>query len=465
MRISKRITSLALSLVIIIAGILHINATVSMAAEYWPSSVQVESPSAIVMELETGTILYEKNANEQLYPASITKIMTALVVMDNCELDEMVTFSAKAVYENEGDTSHIARDVNEQMTVEQTLYGMMLESANECAWALGEHVAGDMDSFVEMMNAKAAELGCKNTHFSNPNGLPADDHYTSPYDMALISRAAFAKPKFAEIVGTKRYTIPPTNKHADPTPLNNHHCMINYYKTNKYLYDYCLGGKTGYTDKAGSTLVTYARKDNMTLVCVVMNATAPAHYTDTRNLFDYCFDNFNVYNISQHTSISDQDTDKTGVLSESINLIKIKEDGIVVLPKTASFMDATSRVESYTDDEDPYVVGRLVYSYADREVGSAKLVFSRVDTGSYPFDNLPVEKGGSGKDYIQVNYLHIVLILLAIIAFVLLVMFFRSKETDLLILRHRFKSRHPRRVKSSLPTIDRQRGKRRKRRR
>ena len=139
----------------------------------------------------------KKNADTSHYPASITKVMTALLALENCDLDEIVTFSEEAVYGNEGDTSHIAREVGEEMTLENCLYGMMLESANECAWAIGEHVGGgSMDKFVEMMNAKAKELGCTGTHFANPNGLPNPDHYVTARDMALIARAAYQYPEF-----------------------------------------------------------------------------------------------------------------------------------------------------------------------------------------------------------------------------------------------------------------------------
>ena len=456
MKLKKKLVALLAGLVTTVGFLSQINSITANAEQYWPSEVTVDSEAAIVMEQETGTILYSKNMDTQLYPASITKIMTALIVLENCELDEIVTFSEDAVYKNEGDTSHIARDVGEQMTVEQTLYGMMLESANECAWALGEHVTGgDIDAFVDMMNAKAEELGCKNTHFSNPNGLPDEDHYTSAYDMALISRAAYAIPKFAEIVGTKSYTIPPTNKHSDSTPLNNHHCMLNYYKTSAYLYDYCLGGKTGYTTEAGSTLVTYARKDNMTLIVVTMNAKSPAHYVDTRNLFDYCFDNFTIYNVSENATISNEDTDVTGILSESIDLIKIDTDGIIVLPKTATFNDATSTVVSYTDPDDSNVVGQMYFEYANMRVGSANLIFSSVDTKSYPFDNISVEEGGSGKEYIQVDYLRIGLIVLAVLLIVAIVLFIRSKSSDILLFKHRFKANHATRSKTNFKKIRR----------
>ncbi len=386
MKIKKTISKV-LTFIFILNTVLTVGVLKVQAADYWPSSIDVNAESAIIMELETGTILYSKNMDDVHYPASITKIMTALIVLENCDLDEIVTFSAEAVYGTELGSSSIARDVDEQMTVEQTLYGMMLESANECAYALGEHVAGDVSSFVDMMNAKAEELGCKNTHFNNTNGLPDEDHYTSAYDMALIARAAYKIPKFAEIVGTKNYTIPPTNKHSDPTPLNNHHQMLHYYKTNQYLYEYCLGGKTGYTVVAGATLVTYAKKDGMTLICVVMKDTTSEQYNDTTNLFEYCFDNFTTYKVSDFASISEEDTNVTGILSENSELIKVDEDGIIVIPKTASVLDAVSSVEPYTDSEDSSIIGRINYSYADRNVGYADLLFTNTETGSYQMDN------------------------------------------------------------------------------
>ena len=166
--------------------------TNTKAAEIWPSSVDTACSAAIVMEAETGAILYEKNIDAQFYPASITKVLTALLAIENSNLSDVVTFSSDAVFKNEGNSSHIGRDLDEQMTMEQCLYGMMLESANECAYAIAEHVGGgDVNKFITMMNDKAKELGCTNTHFTNPNGLPDPNHYTSARDMALISKAAY----------------------------------------------------------------------------------------------------------------------------------------------------------------------------------------------------------------------------------------------------------------------------------
>ncbi|MBE5915785.1 MAG: D-alanyl-D-alanine carboxypeptidase [Pseudobutyrivibrio ruminis] len=432
------------------------------AADYWPSGIDVVAESAIVMEQETGTILYSKNMDDQHYPASITKIMTALLVLENCDLDETVTFSAEAVYGTELGSSSIARDVGEEMTVEQTLYGMMLESANECAYALGEHVAGDIPTFVDMMNERAKELGCTNTHFNNTNGLPDEEHYTSAHDMALIARAAYAIPKFAEIVGTKNYTIPPTNKHEDSTPLNNHHQMLHYYKTNKYLYEYCMGGKTGYTVVAGATLVTYAKKDGMTLICVVMKDNTTDQYLDTTNLFEYCFDNFNAYAVSEFASISEDNTDITGILSENSELIKVDENGLIVIPKTASVLDVASEVVPYSDENNKSIIGQLRYTYAGKSVGCANLVFTNAETGSYPFDNIPVESGGSGKEFIRVDYLKILLILLVVGAAITLLLFIKSKSSEILLYRHRMKNRNRKPEKSGM-IIVRNNGRRRRR--
>ncbi|QFJ54169.1 D-alanyl-D-alanine carboxypeptidase family protein [Pseudobutyrivibrio xylanivorans] len=463
MSFRKLITKL-LAFILLFNSLLLCDVETVQAEDYWPSGVDVVAESAIIMEQETGTILYSKNMDEVHYPASITKIMTALIVLENCQLDETVVFSAEAVYGTELGSSSIARDVNEEMTVEQTLYGMMLESANECAYALGEHVAGSMSAFVDMMNAKAKELGCKNTHFNNSNGLPDEEHYTSAYDMALIARAAYQIPKFAEIVGTKNYTIPPTNKHSDPTPLNNHHQMLHYYKTNKYIYEPCLGGKTGYTVVAGATLVTYAKKDGMTLICVVMKDTVGEQYTDTTNLFEYCFNNFSKYSVADFASISENDTDVTGILSENSELIKIDKNGLIVIPKTASVLDVTSTVEPFTDENDKSVVGQIRYTYADRSVGQANLKFANADVESYPFDNLPVEKGGSGKEYIQVDYPKIGLSILAVIIVILIILYIRSKSSEILLMKHRFKSKHARPQKTNM-TIIRDNGKKHRRRR
>lgn len=463
MNIRRKAMAAVAAAIMTITGLVGNSMTV-LAAEYWPDNISVQSPAAIVMELETGTILYEKNIHETYYPASITKILTALVALENSQLDEIVTFSADAVYKNEGDTSHIARDVGEQMTMEQCLYGMMLESANECAYAIAEHVGdGDVDKFVQMMNDKAKELGCVDSHFNNTNGLPDTDHYVSAYDMAVISRAAYQNPTFAKIVGTKSYKIPPTNVHATETPLNNHHCMLHFYKTSRYLYDGCLGGKTGYTDAAGYTLVTYAQRDGMTLVTVVLHTTTPAQWTDTAALFDYCFDNFSLYHVAEQAQLFTSNSDKVlGSVGEDVELVEVDPNGVVVLPKTADFSAAAATVIPAGEGRDDSVVGRVEYTYADHTVGGADLIYHQTASQGFPFHNLPTEEGGSQIRSININLITIILVILALAVLVFAVMFLYAVLQRVLLRQRRKRTAQRKRQQTGYRTIHRSRRRRRR---
>lgn len=351
--------------------------------KYWPQGPEIVSSSGIIMEEDTGTILYEKNSHDVHYPASITKIMTTLLAIENSEMDEIVTFSYDAVHKTEG--SGIARDVDEQMTMEQCLYGIMLASSNECAYAVAEHVAGNIDAFIQMMNDRAAKLGCQNTHFNNCNGLPDEQHYTSAYDMALIAREAYQNETFRIICGAKTYTIPFTNKHTDEeTYLQNHHQMLYPYRTRKYLYDYCLGGKTGYTTAANNTLVTYAEKDGMTLICVVLDAPAGGHYDDTRGLFDFCFDNFKVMNISENeTSFAGQNQNREGILTNYEPFVALDPSADIILPIAAEFKDAVPEIIYNQEDED--ILGSICYTYGDRQVGSADITATNAVVEGFQF--------------------------------------------------------------------------------
>ncbi len=405
----------------------------------WPAGIDVMSDAAIVMDEDTGTILYAKNEHAEHYPASITKIMTALLAVENGNLQDTVTYSEDAIYKIDRGSSSIARDVGEQMTLEQCLYAMLLESCNSSAYAIAEHIGGTYDNFINMMNDKAKELGCQNTHFNNSNGLPDDNHYTSCYDMALIAREAYKNEAFRTITGTRTYTIPPTNKHADPTFLNNHHEMLHYFKTSKYLYEYCVGGKTGYTTQANSTLVTYAKKDDMTLVCVVMNTQSPNQYLDTTNLFNYCFDNFQVLSVKDNANIyqNSEGWDLGKLASEEEN-IKISDEGKVIIPKAANFSDLTSEVvpakKAKENSNKESVLGTIQYSYADRVVGSAEITAkkkSSTDT-EYPFHESTSGKKSDGE-FARVDLRIIVLVILLIIAVIALIFIWMKSRNNMTI--------------------------------
>ena len=406
------------------------------AADYWPDAPETLSPSVILMEESTGTILYEKNSDEAHYPASITKIMTTLLALENGNLSDMVTFSDDAINNTEG--SGIARDYGEQMTLEQCLYGVMLESANECAYAVAEHVGGTVENFVDMMNAKAKELGCTNTHFANPHGLQDENHYTTAHDMALIAQAAYQNETFRIIIGTKMYTIPPTNKHAEETVLRNHHDMLcTYHNANrKYLYPYCVGGKTGYTATANSTLVTYAEKDGMTLICVVMDTKSPNQFIDTVNLFDYAFDNFQVLNVAENdTNYSAETTVDNGNLNNIEPFVELDKDAVIVLPKTAEFSDTSSSVEY--NDSDPEIAGSITYTYAGRNVGKADIKTTGVVVEGYAFDNESTEEEEQEVvSTVQVRPIVVVLLIVAVILLGVLLFFLKRFYDNYYIIKH-----------------------------
>lgn len=260
------------------------------------------SQSAIVVDMKTGYTLVEKNIKDKLYPASITKIMTALLTIENANKDDIVTFSAEAVFSIEQGSSAAYVDVDEQLTVDQCLYGLMLISGNDLANGLAEHVGGTMDNFAAMMTNKAEEIGCLNTNFTNAHGLHDDNHYTTAYDMALIAKYAYENAEkggmsFMTYCSTGYYECPPTNKQELVRQWRNNNKLINSYKTE--YYEDCIGGKTGYTNKAGGTLVTYANINGRVLLCVVMkSANSLSAYADTTNLYNYIKENVdqNTYN-------------------------------------------------------------------------------------------------------------------------------------------------------------------------
>lgn len=249
------------------------------------SQPEVAAEGAVLLNAATGEVLYGKNQDQQFYPASITKVMTALVVLEHCNLNETVTFSETATTNLESGAVALGVSAGDQLTVEQSLYGLLLKSANEIGNGLAEHVSGSVSAFADLMNAKAKELGCKNTHFANPHGLNNENHKTTPYDMALILRAAVANDTFRKIDTTTSYQFPAIKNAAARTITMGHKMM---YKTDSRYYEGIIGGKTGYTSKAGNTLVTAVERDGVRLIAVVMKAKG-THYTDTRAMLDYGF--------------------------------------------------------------------------------------------------------------------------------------------------------------------------------
>lgn len=262
----------------------------------WPEGPKVEAGAAVLMDANTGAILYSKNAHEKLYPASITKIMTTAIALHRCDPDDTVTFSEYAINHQDVDSTNIGGLIGEKMKVKDCFRAIMLASANEVSTAIAEKSCGTVEKFVDLMNQTASQIGCTRTHFNNANGLPDENHYTTARDMALIARYAWRNPSFRQITSTTEYVIKPTNLYKEERYLYNHHKMLT---DSGYYYEGCLGGKTGYTLAAGNTLVTYAKRGHMTLICVVLQDQGTYTYTDTASLLDYGFNNFKNVQISK----------------------------------------------------------------------------------------------------------------------------------------------------------------------
>lgn len=438
MKIIKQMQKTGLALWMAVSMIFF-NCITVQAEVKWPDQPSVQSPCVIVMEASTGTILYEKQADEKNYPASITKIMTAYVALENSSLDEIVTFSEDSVFNTEG--SGIARDVGEQMTMEQCLYGMMLESSNECAYAIAEHVGGTLENFVDMMNEKASELGCENTHFMNPHGLHDENHYTSCHDMALIAQAAWENEDFRTITGTKNYAIPPTNKHPnDTTYLSNHNKLLHEYdQDSSYIYPYCVGGKTGYTTMANSTLVSYASKDGMTLICVVMNTSSPLQWTDSILLYDYYLSNFALYPVAQYETRFENNQIQSDILDDVNPFVSISEDACIVLPVSADFSDTTAEITYDYASED--VLGSIQYTYSGHAVGRADIVKSQSEVETYVFDNQKEVTGEEEVKKVEIHVWQIVAAIFGVILLGLLIWFGKKFIDNFYIIKHKYFSR------------------------
>ncbi len=247
--------------------------------------------SAIVMDASTGQVIYEKDGYSKQYPASTTKIMTALIALEKGNMNDTLVMSENAIWGIDRDSSNIGLDVGEEITMKDGLYAILMSSANEVCVGAAEHISGSTDAYVALMNERATQIGCTNTNFTNVNGLHNENHYTCAYDLALMAREALNNPTFREMSACTYYEVPPTNIISDTRYLWQNNELI--CGTSDYYYSYCTGGKTGYTDEAGGTLVSWASYNDMELICVVMN-TQPKNniFQDSIKLYNYMFYNY-----------------------------------------------------------------------------------------------------------------------------------------------------------------------------
>ncbi len=391
----------------------------------WPSDTGIESEAGIVMDADSGAVLFGQNIHVQKAPASITKILTALVVIENSSLDDTITFSHDAVYNVEdGSGNKNSIEEGDTLSVRDCLYLLLMRSSNQAANALAEHVGGSRDGFVKMMNEKTAELGCENSHFANPSGLNDDTQLTSVYDMALIASAAYKNDTLLTISKDKSYRLPVTKNNPDGVTIQpEHKLLITTDTESPNYYPYAVAGKTGYTSIAGQTLVTYAIKDDRRQIAVTMKSTQATHYQDTIALMDFGFLRFKNVNISENETAYTSGDQPVQIGDNSYQPSDLSMDtlAVITLPKDASFADAEKTVVTDLPEDAPQgAVALLSYKYNDRKIGQVYLISASAaeaeangetasDDGNTASDSAASNTGASGKSKQAKSSFHLTL--------------------------------------------------------
>jgi D-alanyl-D-alanine carboxypeptidase len=312
------------------------------------------SEAAILIDADTGTVLYEKNADEKLFPASVTKVMTALILLERAkDFNERAYFSAEAVYSLPYDSSNIAMNEGETLTLDQCMEAMMLESANEVSNAVAEHIGGSNEGFAVLMNDRAKKLGAVNTHFTNPHGLHDEEHYTTARDMALIFKAAAKNENFLHYISLVSSFIPPTEKQELERPLNNSNKLI--IPGSAYYNENVIGGKTGFTNEAMHTLTSIAEKDGARLIAVVMKGKKNEPYADANALYEYGF--------LPETLAAIPPADDPEPPSEALDRMNeideapfVNDTNSAKAPITEAFADETAQAEAGEEKRFEYVI-------------------------------------------------------------------------------------------------------------
>ena len=369
----------------------------------WPADTGVQSEAGIVMDMDSGAVLFAQNIHVQLPPASITKLLTALVVAEHASMDEQVTFSHDAVYNVEsGSGNKLGLEEGDVLSVKDSLSVMLLQSSNQAANALAEHVAGSREAFADMMNEKAEALGCRESNFENPSGLNDEAQLTSAYDMALIGAAAFSDPEILEICSAKKATLPPTKNNPEGRTYSlEHKLVVTEDGTSEYYYPEAVAGKTGYTSLAGQTLVTYAVKDDRRQVAVTLKSTQKTHYSDTKTILDFGFKRFKNVNVAENEThyITGEEPVEINGVSYLPSELYLDDTAVITLPNDAEFGDADQYLQTEIPENHPEgAVGRIIYSYNDRQIGVAWLYTTKaLSSAAEPSQEAPEQTDPSSS--------------------------------------------------------------------
>lgn len=326
----------------------------------------IYSEGAVLIDADTGAILYGKNENEKLYPASTTKIITAILAIENCKLTDKITASYNAVMSIPVGYSNAAIQPGEALTVQELLDMFLIQSANEVGYIFAEHISGSLENFAALMNQKAASLGCKNTHFTNPSGIHDPEHYSTAYDMALIARYCMKNETFRSIVSKTSCTIEATDKY-EQRYFRNTNDLIN--PSSKYYYEYAIGTKTGYTSQAKRCLIATSLKDNLELITVTLGAQSSisdTRYEDTINLFEYGYSNYKMQKIITKGSIAQEITVENATKDTKNLSLLVKDDLTGIVPANLKLSDLAPSIKLNDSIIAPIqegsVLGKITYN-------------------------------------------------------------------------------------------------------
>lgn len=371
--LTRRITGFLISLIMIV----HLGAMTCYAKPDWPGDTGIMAEAGIVVDMDSGTVLFGQQIHVPFPPASITKLLTALVVVENVSsLDETVTFSNDAIYNVEsGSGNKLSLEEGDTLSVDECLHLLLLKSSNQCANALAEHVAGSREGFVEMMNQRIAQIGCGESHFANPSGLNDDNQYVSAYDMALIAVEAFKNETVLRVSSTKQYRISQTINNPEGANISmEHRILMAQDSSSEYYCQGAVAGKTGYTSIAGNTLVTYAERDGRRLVSVILKGTQPQYYIDGKTILNFGFGSFKNQSIHNSETFMQEQTELE-IQGKTYPMSQLRlEEGVITIPATAEFFDAERALVTELPDSAPAgAVAMLQYTYNDRKVGGVYL--------------------------------------------------------------------------------------------
>lgn len=413
--------------------------------EGWPQGPQVYGCAAIVMDMDSGAVLYGKRVDDKHYPASITKLMTALVALENAGIDDEIEFSQASIDILRWDYASIGMKPGEILSLNDAMYGMLLASGNEVAYAIAESVGNKMgigyDGFIQKMNDRAAELGCTGSHWVNANGLHDDLHYTTAHDMALIASELYKYEEFRTVTQTLNYTIGSTNLTAETRAVQQNHKML--WPNHSRYYEYCTGGKTGYTDDSRTTLVTMADNGTLRLAAVILRDNGNV-YDDTRAMFDYVFQNFSKVMLKEQEKPEE-------VRSYTDN------NAYVLLPSGIEFSSLEHQI---TVADEAEASGRITFYYEGQNVGSTDVTLTpeyveeatgyttRMEVSEKPGDGGTEkdEDSGSGiqiPDWLAPVAITAAIVLAALCALILRVRYIRAKRRRAIRRRRQYRKQPP----------------------